>query len=273
MQQRSFTQTDKEAFEKDGFVILRSFFSAEEAALLLQTAQNDEIVKKQTYGMEDASGKATRLALWYNHGDDIYGAFSKNEPVINALEGLLGGPVALYHTKLMQKEPQVGGAWEWHQDYGYWYKNGFLFPHMLSVMVAITTANKENGCLQVLKGSHKMGRIDHLIAGSQNGAEPERVLAALQTMELEYVELEPGDTLIFHGNTLHRSDMNKSNYPRWSLISAYNLAGNKPYKNEPEVSYTPVVKLPDAAIYQFAAVGVSVRSGFLSKEIDKSLEE
>ena len=28
----------------------------------------------------------------------------------------------------MQKEPKVGGAWEWHQDYGYWYKNEFLFP-------------------------------------------------------------------------------------------------------------------------------------------------
>jgi hypothetical protein len=28
----------------------------------------------------------------------------------------------------MQKEPRVGGAWEWHQDYGYWYKNGFLYP-------------------------------------------------------------------------------------------------------------------------------------------------
>ena len=62
----------------------------------------------------------------------------------------------------MQKEPKVGGAWEWHQDYGYWYKNEFLFPdQMISVMVAITKANKENGCLQVIKGSHKLGRIEH----------------------------------------------------------------------------------------------------------------
>ena len=33
-----------------------------------------------------------------------------------------------YHSKLMLKEPEVGGAWVWHQDYGYWYQNGCLYP-------------------------------------------------------------------------------------------------------------------------------------------------
>lgn len=144
MKLRQFSQADKEAFEKDGYVILKGFFSKVEVDILLQTALNDETIKKQTYGMEDSGGQATKLALWYNHGEDIYGAFSKNEHILNALEQLFGGPIALYHTKLLQKEPKIGGAWEWHQDYGYWYKNGFLFPEMLSVMVAVTEASKEN---------------------------------------------------------------------------------------------------------------------------------
>lgn len=272
MQSRQFTSADKETFERDGYVVLKSFFSAEEVKKLLQTALKDETIKKQTYGMEDSDGQATKLALWYNHGDNIYGAFSKNIHIIKALEQLLGGSIALYHTKLLQKEPKVGGAWEWHQDYGYWYKNGFLFPEMLSVMVVITEANKENGCLQVLKGSHKMGRIEHFVNGSQNGADVERVEQALKIMELVYLELKPGDTLIFHGNILHRSDVNKSDNARWSLISAYNLASNKPYKEEPAAAYTPVVKLPDDAIHLFASVGVSESDGFLSKETDKSLK-
>jgi hypothetical protein len=29
---------------------------------------------------------------------------------------------------MILKEPYVGGAWEWHQDYGYWYHTGCLFP-------------------------------------------------------------------------------------------------------------------------------------------------
>ena len=62
------------------------------------------------------------------------------ESVNTLMEG--DSPVCHFHSKLMQKEPKVGGAWEWHQDYGYWYKNEFLFPEqMMSVMIAITDAN------------------------------------------------------------------------------------------------------------------------------------
>ena len=95
---------------------------------------------------------------------------TKSKRMVDSVDRLMEGESAVchFHSKLMQKEPKVGGAWEWHQDYGYWYKNEFLLPdQMMSVMVAITDANKENGCLQVIKGSHKMGRIEHGFAGSR----------------------------------------------------------------------------------------------------------
>ncbi len=63
----------------------------------------------------------------------------------------------------------MGGAWEWHQDYGYWYNNGCLLPDMASCLMGIDRATKANGCLQVLKGSHHMGRIEHLKTGDQTG--------------------------------------------------------------------------------------------------------
>ncbi len=59
-------------------------------------------------------------------------------------------------------------------------------------MVALTVANKENGCLQVIRGSHKMGRVNHGFAGEQVGADIVMVNNALKTMELVYCELEPG---------------------------------------------------------------------------------
>ena len=48
----------------------------------------------------------------------------------------------------------MGGAWTWHQDYGYWYQNGMLYPYLVSVFIAVDPATRENGCLQVLEGSH-----------------------------------------------------------------------------------------------------------------------
>ena len=63
---------------------------------------------------------------------------------------------------------QIGGRHVWHQDYGYWYENGCLTPDMGSVFIALDPCTKENGCLRVLSGSHKMGRLDHVSIGNRN---------------------------------------------------------------------------------------------------------
>jgi len=70
----------------------------------------------------------------------------------------------------------------------------------------------------------------------------------LKRMELVYVEMEPGDTLFFHCNLLHRSDQNHSEMPRWSMICCYNAARNDPYKESHHPRYTPLHKVPDSAI-------------------------
>lgn len=173
----------------------------------------------------------------------------------------------------MQKEPRVGGAWEWHQDYGYWYKNEFLYPdQMISVMVAITEATKENGCLQVIKGSHKMGRVEHGLAGEQVGASQRYVDLALRTMELVYVELKPGDALFFHSNLLHRSEANLSDKARWSLISCYNRQSNVPYNEKSASCTVPLQTVPDEALLTRGTAGISAETDFLNKETDVSLK-
>lgn len=269
MKYKKFTQADLESYQKDGYVIIKELFSSEEVGLLLETYKNDKLIKASAINVDDNSGLNTKLTLWYNSGDDIYGAFSNSKRVVDGLEIIFGGKSALYHTKFMQKEPKVGGAWEWHQDYGYWYDNGFLWPEMLSVMVAVTRANKANGCLQVLKGSHKIGRINHGSTGEQVGADMKRVNAALKIMELVYVELEPGDTLFFHGNLLHKSDANTSDHARFSLISAYNLASNKSFMNEPEASHTPQTKVANDVILKIGTRGIQETAGFLNKQKDE----
>lgn len=273
MRYSQFNAADLATYEQDGYVIKKDFFSAEEIDLLYRTATHDDLLRNKAFNLNDQQGFKTRLTLWYTPGDDIYGNYSRCARLYDAVEIILGGLPAHYHSKLMQKEPRVGGAWEWHQDYGYWYKNGFLFPDMVSVMVALTRANRANGCLQVIKGSHKMNRIEHGFAGEQVGADQERVDEALKQMELVYVELEPGDTLFFHCNILHRSEMNGSEYSRWSLISAYNLATNKPFKDEPASSYTPITKVPDAAILEKGAQGISANADFLAKENERAIQQ
>jgi hypothetical protein len=93
-----------------------------------------------------------------------------------------------------------------------------------------------------------MGRVDHVLTGDQAGADVERVKEAQKRLKTVYVEMDPGDVVFFHSNLLHRSDENRSDQPRWSMICCYNAARNDPYKDSHHPRYTPLIKVPDSAI-------------------------
>ena len=270
MKTGTLTNLQIESFSHDGYLIVRNLLDAEETELTLRAARQDQALRINAMEVIDTKGRSTNLSLWNHPGDDIYGAICRSRRIVDSMEQLLGGEVYHYHSKLSAKEPKVGGAWEWHQDYGYWYQNGCLFPDLASVFIALDPATRENGCLQLLKGSHRMGRIEHGRFGSQTGADPERVEAAMQRMERVYCEMEPGDAVFFHGNTLHSSDANLSDSPRWGLICCYNSRNNNPYKDSHHPSYTPLVKLDDRAIKAMGAVGSEKGKSFLEAKRDRT---
>ena len=283
MTKQLLTHAQIQQYHTDGYLIVRGFYDKEEVAKLYRIALDDAMISKHAINVNDSTGKRSKLSLWYKPGDDVYGLLTRGKTLVGAVDQLLerqpgdeGHSVCHYHSKLMQKEPRVGGAWEWHQDYGYWYKNEFLYPEQLmSVMIAVTDANVENGCLQVIKGSHKMGRVEHGFSGEQVGASQRFVGLALRTMEHVFVELNAGDALFFHSNILHRSEANLSDRPRWSLISCYNRSTNIGYNESSSLSasITPIEIVPDEALLTWDAAGLAEsEADFLSKEADVSLK-
>jgi len=275
MKQLQLTAEQVQSYHTDGYLIVRNFLSKEEVNKLYGIATGDDTLQKHAFDLNDQSGKKTKLTLWYTPGNDAYGLLSKSKRMVDNANLLLDGtaPVCHFHSKLMQKEPKVGGAWEWHQDYGYWYKNEFLLPdQMISIMVAITDANRQNGCLQVIQGTHKMGRIEHGFAGEQVGASQHYVDLALKTMPLVYVEINAGDALFFHPNLLHRSEANLSDKPRWSLISVYNRSSNVPYNEPSQSSTVPLQTVPDEALLEWETRDIGEGANFLEKEKDEALK-
>jgi ectoine hydroxylase-related dioxygenase (phytanoyl-CoA dioxygenase family) len=238
-------------FVEHGYVLVRGLLNHEEATLLERIARKDRDVESAATTRSDARGGQTVLAVRDSLGDDIYSAISRSNRVVRSMEQLLGDEVYHYHHKLMLKEPYVGGAWEWHQDYGYWYNYGCLYPSMASCYIAIDPANQANGCLQVIPGSQHLGRLDHGKVGGQTGCDPARVAAVLERLPLEYVEMEPGDGLFFHGLLLHRSDQNTSPNPRWAIIHCYNTKSNSPYERTRHNAYAPIDVLPNQAVMEW----------------------
>ena len=242
------TPTQLADFEQNGFLIERNLFDSVEIQLLHKIAKDDQELDRRSQGRKDRSGATVRLTLWNQPGDGIYGMFARCKKLGGRMEELLNGEVYHYHSKMILKDPEIGGAWEWHQDYGYWYHYGCLQPLMASAMIAVDPAKVSNGCLEVLKGSHVLGRLDHSLAGEQSGADPERVQIAMENFERFAVELEPGDTLFFHCNLLHCSGQNHSPDPRWAMICCYNAARNNPFKTSRHPQYTPLEQVDDTLI-------------------------
>ena len=238
-------QQDIESYNEEGYFFERELFNSEEINLLAETARNDHAMDKASSKMDDGEGNDVRLSLWNHPGNGIYGMIARSERVVNRVEQLLADEAYHYHSKMILKDAKVGGAWAWHQDYGYWYQNGLLFPNLCSVMIAVDNATEENGCLQVLKGSHKMGRINHILSGDQAGADLEYVEKAKERLKTVQCEMNAGDALFFHPNTLHCSAANLSDKARWALICCYNAKSNNPFKESHHPSYTKLEKVSD----------------------------
>ncbi|MBX6323983.1 MAG: phytanoyl-CoA dioxygenase family protein [Rhodospirillaceae bacterium] len=268
----AITDQDVAAFWRDGFVFKRAFYDAEEVALLRRAIDLDEGIRSHIVAIDDSQGGSTQLALWNHPGDDLFGAVARGERLVAGAERILGGEVYHYHSKLTMKRPHTGGAWDWHQDYGYWYHNGCLFPDLLSVAIAVDPATRENGCLEVLKGSHRMGRIDHGRVGGQTGADMERVRQAMTVLEHVWCEMAPGDALFFHCNLVHASAPNRSDKPRNLLLCCYNKASNEPYKEHHHPRYTPLERVPDARIKELGLTLAGNARDFLRPHEDKTVE-
>ena len=232
-------------YHRDGSILVKAMFDREEIELLGQAAKEDRELDRRSRDRADGEGGSVRLSLWNHPGNGIYGMVARSARIVESMEKLLEGEVYHYHSKMILKDPEIGGAWTWHQDYGYWYQNGLLFPDLASVMIAVDDATRENGCLQVLRGSHKMGRLNHILTGDQAGADKEHVEQALKRLELVHCEMKAGDALYLHSNTLHCSAANLSEHARWALICCYNTRTNDPYKESHHPGYTPLEKVDD----------------------------
>ena len=247
------TPNELEQYQRDGYIIRRGLFDEEEIGLLRHMREVDPALTHHRHKAEDGEGGVAQLTLWNDVADDLYGMFARCPRIVDPMEQMLGQEVYHWHSKMIQKDAFTGGAWAWHQDYGYWYDYGCLWPDLASVSIAIDPATRANGCMQVLQGSHKLGRVNHIKVGEQTGADPEHVDVAVKALPTVYCEMDAGDALFFHANVLHRSDQNRTPDPRWSLICCYNAARNTPYKKSAHASYTPLVRVSDSAIKEAGA--------------------
>ena len=242
-------------YERDGFIILRDFFDAHEVAPLLDAYRKDPSVNGTMYGMVDEQGLPHPICIWTELGDDIIGMIPRIARMVDATEALLGEPCYHWHSKMTVKPPGCDAHVDWHQDFASWYDDGVPFPRLLTIGIAVEPATNANGCLQLVPGSHKISRMDHNDIRSFRS----RIRHAQETLGLAYCEMNTGDAVLFHCNTLHGSAGNTTDTSRLMLFASYNAASNEPLRNTQgpneegkfmnisaeERIFRPLDKLPD----------------------------
>lgn len=222
-------------FNRDGYTVLKSVFDPDEIAILREAIVSD---KRMTAHFRDIQAKFMKgkypsfetIWVWNDtSGDDVFAKFTRSAKIFDVLERIFDDQIYVYHNKVALKYPNMPG-FKHHQDYFYWYGMGCLWPDLATCFIAVDRADRENGCLRLVRGSHRLGRVEHrLFDGvSDSSVDPERLSAILARLPEDYIELDPGDAVIFHCNTLHASDANRSDRSRLALLGCYNTKRNDP---------------------------------------------
>jgi len=142
------------------------------------------------------------------------------DTVLDAVERVLGPDVLIWNTHWFPKFPGDRSYVSWHQDATYW---GLQPPLVTTAWIALSPSTEENGCLQVLPGSH----AGELLPQRETYA-PDNMLSRGQEIAVEIdeskavsLELNPGEFSLHHIGIAHGSGPNTSAAPRIGLAVRY----------------------------------------------------
>lgn len=149
--------------------------------------------------------------------------------ITDRLRGFLGEDIDCFQSQFIFKNPGVIGQ-PWHQDAHY-----FRYDRQpqVTVWVALSRATLENGCLWILPGSHRTGRVfEHVEDQRPQSLQGYLEIVSEDTATEQPVTMEPGDVLFFHSYLMHRSTDNVADYRRSAMVYHYAEAGTVPIDGE-----------------------------------------
>jgi hypothetical protein len=214
-----FSDTDLEAYQRDGFIAVPEMYAADEMRELTdwieEFAGRAPVFGEQMVYLEDSLTEEGRKLMSriekfadYHQGlhDFVFGA-----PMIDRLTELLGEEPVLFKEKFNFKFPG-GGGFEPHQDIQPGWDDYASF--FISVLVTVDPSTLENGCLELAAGHHKKGLL----------GEKWKPLTAEQLEGVEFIRFptEPGDVVFFDCFVPHQSEPNLTDSPRRNLYLTFN---------------------------------------------------
>lgn len=237
---------EREAYDRDGFLIRESVFSATECAGIADAceAMIDQLLAqkrraKVTVGsyMFELQRELNTYVKWEPDAPDLIQgvepfahfspqleAWGLDPRVVDPCKTVSGaGDLVLFTEKLNLKRARQGGSYVLHQDFPYWEE----YPQAAQVstaMIFLDAASRENGCLEVAPGSHGSGVHPRRKDADAFGGN-EMDVDKFDLGRLIPVEVPAGSIVFFGAYLAHRSLPNRSDADRRALLYSYQPRG------------------------------------------------
>lgn len=123
--------------------------------------------------------------------------------------------ISVFRAMFMNKPARRGTVLPYHQDGGTQWK--LDRENFVTVWTALDDATIENGCVQIIPGSHKLG----LLSEFGHTITPEQEAEYCKDQDSIFLEAKAGEAFLLHNYTLHRSGVNTIERPRRAFSVVY----------------------------------------------------
>ena len=225
---------------RDGYAVIRGFFTLDEIAELADAIDQLEAEGKAhgrcfrhgnlfyNVARPPAGGEPlVRMVQWPSYHQPVLNRVRLDPRFVGLLEPLIGRDLKQIINQVHWKVPGTLGDFAWHQDSRFRrppsaYRN--LGSSYVQTGLAIDPHKPESGCMRFIPRSHLRGDLDMDCSKKAMGtAMADEVLGAvgLSSSEVVQVQLEPGDLALWSPYLVHGSGRNRSTHKRRLYINGY----------------------------------------------------
>ena len=199
------------AYQRDGIQFPVDVMTEAEAARLLERFQSAEAVHGGRLPAR-INQKPHLLHPWMN---DLI----RHPRILDAVEDVLGPDLLCWGAQFFAKNARDPSYVSWHQDGTYW---GLSSPDVVTAWVALTPSVPENGCMQVVPGTHR-AQVEHVdtFADANLLSRGQEIRVQVRPEEVVPVVLRPGQMSLHHVLIFHGSEPNHADYRRVGFAIRY----------------------------------------------------
>ena len=231
-----WTEEQLATYREQGFLVQRGLIP--QGQIEEVRAGADELMAEQAdnppevHVVREKSGPV-RSVFCMHRSVQPFRELCRSAPIAGPIKQIFEREAYIFHSKFNYKESFEGTVWLWHQDYGYWRYDG-VDDRLASALVMLGPNTRDNGCIMLVKGSHRWGVLDHysdeVTTSYKQWCITPDALRERITDEAMIIPIEgdAGDVCFFDCRIVHGSNHNFSPAKRYSLIYAFAAIDNVP---------------------------------------------